>query len=110
MALKGIQAGDILIRVVTAYRHLGTMVTPTACPTQDAARRVSLATSAYAIISGHVLSSKQFCVKIKLQTTAALVDATLLHSCELWASLAEGPASRIEAVYKRWLRKATAQI
>ena len=62
--LKGILAGDLLIRVVSAYKHLGTSVTSTACPTQDAARRVSLASGAYSKVSGHFLSSMQFNFKI----------------------------------------------
>ena len=40
------------MRVVGAYKRLGNMVTSTACPTQDAATRVSQATGAYARVSG----------------------------------------------------------
>ena len=53
------------------------------------------------------MSSKQFDSKVKLNATAAIVGATLLRGCELWAPLAEGPAARIEVVHTRWLRQAT---
>ena len=57
-ACGGIQAGDVLIRAVAAYEYSGTLVTSTACPTQDAAKRITLATGAYAKVSGHFLLSK----------------------------------------------------
>ena len=90
-----------------AYKNLGALLAPRACPTQDAARHITLASGAYNKSSGHFLSSKQFDLPVKLQATAALVDATLLHGSELWAPLADGPAARIEAAHMRWLRKAT---
>ena len=46
---------------------------------------------------------------VKLQASAATVDATLLHGSKLWAHIAAGPALRIEAMHTRWLRKATGE-
>ena len=109
MNFGGILAGEVTVRVVPAYKHLGTLVTSTACPTQDAARRANLDTIAYSRVSGHFLSSRQFDMCFKLQATAAFVDATLLHGSELWAPLAEGIAARIEAVHMHWFRKATGE-
>ena len=56
----GILAGDILLRIVGAYKHLGTLATSTGCPSQDAARRVSQGTATYAKVSGKFLSSALF--------------------------------------------------
>ena len=108
-AVGGICAEGVILRAVGADKHLGTLVTSTACPTQDAARRVSLAGSVYAKVSGHVLSSQQLDLIVKLQASAATVDATLLHGSKSWAHIAAGPALRIEAMHTRWLRKATGE-
>ena len=51
-ALGSILTEEVSVRVVCAYKHLGTTVTSTACPSQDAARRVSKAVSADASVSG----------------------------------------------------------
>ena len=108
-AVGGTLTEHFTTRVVGAYKHLGTLVTSTACPTQDAARRVSQASGAYARVSGHVLSSSQFDLALKLQSTAAFVDATLLSGSELWPPLADGIAARVGAVHTRRLRKATGE-
>ena len=54
VAVGGISAEGFTLRVVGAYKHVGTLVTSTACPTQDAAKRVALANAAYSRMSGHV--------------------------------------------------------
>ena len=96
--LGGISAGDVVVRALSAYKHLGTLVTSTARPTQDAARRTNLATIAYSKVSGHFVSSKQFDLRLKLQATGLFVDATLLQCSVLWSPLlAEGIATCIEA-------------
>ena len=46
-------------------------------------------------------------MRTKLQSVAAVVDATLLHGGELWSELTHFVASRVEAVHMRWLRKVT---
>ena len=51
--VSGIFADKFTVRVAGAYKHLGTLVTSTACPTPDAARLVSLVGWAYARVSGH---------------------------------------------------------
>ena len=48
----GLCVGPALLRVVCAYKHLGTLVTSTGCPTQDAAKRVTQGSAAYAKFSG----------------------------------------------------------
>ena len=55
------------------------------------------------------LSPSQFDLALKLQSTAAFVDATLLSGSKLWPPLADGIASRVEALHMRWLRKATGE-
>ena len=96
-----------VLRVVGAYKHLGTLATSTGCPTQDAARRVAQGTAAYAKLSGKFLSSALFDVKLKIRATGEVVDSTLLHASELWTALSIETAQRIEAIHMRWLRKAT---
>ena len=90
IALGGISTGEVTLRVAPAYKHVRALVTATDSPTQDAARCINLAISAYSKVSGHVLSYKQVDLRIKLQATAASVDATLLHGCELWPPLLKG--------------------
>jgi hypothetical protein len=104
----GIQSMLTVLRVVPTYKHLGSLVSPSGFPTADAARRVQKAVLAYAQLSGHFLSSQQFEIRTKLQTAAALVDATLLHGGQLWLELPSYVASRMEGIHIRWLRKATA--
>ena len=53
----GILVGGFVARVVGAYNHFGTMVVSRDCPAQGAARRITLATSAYSRNSGHFLLS-----------------------------------------------------
>ena len=108
-AVGGILTERVLLRIVGADKHLGTLVTPTACPRQEAARRVSQASTAYASLSGHFLSSIKFDLALKMQSTTAFVDATLLFGCKLWAPWAAGAAARVEAVHTRWLRKVTGE-
>ena len=83
MFIKRCPTEALFLRNQTAD-PVGTLVTSTDSPTQDAARRINLATIAYSKVSGHCLSYKQLDLRIKLQATAALVDATLLHGCKLW--------------------------
>jgi len=56
---------------------------------------------------GPFFHSAQIDLRVKIQTTAALVDATLLNGGQLWTELAPYVAARLEAVHMRWLRKAT---
>ena len=67
-------------RGVATYKHLVTLGIGTACPAQDAARRVQLSTTAYARLSGHYLSSPRFDLARKITSTALIVDAALLHA------------------------------
>ena len=103
----GLLVGAALLRVVCAYKHLGTLATSTGCPAQDAARGVAQGTAAYAKVSGKFISSALFDVKLKIRATGAVVDSTLLRAGELWTALSLEAAQRIEAVHMRWLRKAT---
>ena len=75
-AVGGISAEGFTLQAVGAYKNLCTLVTSTPCPTQDAARRISLATAASSRIVGHVRSARQFDLAVKLQATAFVVDAT----------------------------------
>ena len=103
----GIRVDGFIVRAVGAHKRLGTMVASTACPTQDAAKRIALASAAYSRMSAHFLSSQQFDLAVKLQATAPLVNATVLYARELWPLLSMGTARRLAAVRMRWLRKAT---
>ena len=55
LGLGGISTGEVTLRVAPAYKHVGTLVTSTDCPTQDAAHRINHATIAYSEVSGHFL-------------------------------------------------------
>ena len=94
------------MRAVGAYKRLSSSVTSTACLTQDAARRVSLACFASSRVSGRFLSISQLDLDLKPQATVAIVDATLFSVQVIFgAPLSVGPARRLEAVRVRWLRK-----
>ncbi len=93
------------MRIVPAYKHLGTLVTGNANPSAYAARRVHKATIAYAQFSGLLLSSGQLDVHTQLRSVSAVVDSTFLHGGELWTLLYNDLSSRVEAVHMRWLRK-----
>ena len=85
MALdRSIITERFVLKVVGARKHLGTMVTGTACPAQDASRRIQLPTSTYAWLSGHYLGSTRFDLAMQISSTATFVDATVLHPRELW--------------------------
>ena len=70
---------------------------------------MQLSAIAYGRLSGHDLSSPRFDLALKLASTAAIADATLLHESELWSVLSEQVAGRVEAVHTRWLRKVTGE-
>jgi hypothetical protein len=74
---------------------------------QDATGRIQKAGLAYAQLSGHFLSSRPSDVRVKIQTTATLVDGTMLNCGQLWTELAPYIAVNMEAVHMRWLKKTT---
>ena len=104
----GIRSALAVLRVVPTYKHLGSLVSSSGLPTADAFRRVQKVVLAYPKLSGHFLSSQHLEVRTKLQTAAALVDATLLHGGQLWLELPAFLASKLEGIHMRWIRKATA--
>ena len=106
----GLLCDEFTLRVVPAYKHLGTLATYTAIPTRDAARRIQQANKAYAKMSGHFLGSARIPLETKMLAAGTLVDTVLLHGGELWTPLSAGIAQRVEHVHMRWLRRATAEI
>ena len=108
-AAGGLPSGEFTLRVVPAYKHLGTLVTFTAVPTRNAARRTQQASKADAKMSGHLLGSLQLPLETKILAATTLVDTVLLHASELWPPLAAGIAQKVKYVHTRWLRKATAE-
>ena len=103
-----VQAGAHQLRLVQSYKHLGTLVTATACPAQESARRCRLATGAYRQTSGRFLSSRRFGLPVKRQAVGVVVEAVQLYACELWPEPSAASLRAHEAVHMRWLRKATA--
>ena len=85
------------------------MVIAIACPTQNVARQVHLASGAYARISGHVLGSRKFSLSFKLSATGAVVVATCLAACDLWPILSQDIAAWAEVVHLRCVRKVTGE-
>ena len=71
---------------------------------------MQLSAIAYGRLSGHYISSPRFDLALHISSTAAIVDATLLHASELWSVFSDQVAGRVEAVHMRWLRKATGEL
>jgi len=93
------------LRVVSEYKHLGTVLSEDGSDNLDAVRRVQLSLAAYCPLASKVFGSFSVKICLKLKLADSLVFSRLFYNTHLYARLSKFMMAKLNSVYMRVLRK-----
>ena len=99
--------GDIDLRIVDRYKHLGTIVCPDGNLTPEASQRAASANAAFANLSKNVVGSSSIDVKLRMGVVWSHIFSRLLYNVHIWAKFNGRPRNILNKVYNRVWRRLT---
>ena len=93
------------LRVVSEYKHLGTVLSFDGSDNLDTVRRVQLSLAAYCPLASKVFGSFSVKICLKLKLADSLVFSRLFYNTHLYARLSKFVMAKLNSVYMRVLRK-----
>eukprot|EP00435_Cladocopium_sp_Y103_P064020 s1283_g25.t1 len=97
-------AGDLRLRCVPCYEHLGTFFVAEGKIGAELQHRVSRATQAHHQVRRAVLHNRHISCATRLKLFEALIMPILLHGAGNWPLLNHPQLTRLHGLYLKWLR------
>ena len=98
-------AGASHLRVVSEYKHLGSIIGADGGAGSDVPRRVSSAMTSYAPLAVKLFGSAQVSRQVRLALASSLIFSRLLYNAHTWSSWTATMYCKLNAVYMRVLRR-----
>ena len=96
---------SIALRVVSEYKHLGSMVSRDGNLVPDAVHRSCTAMASYCPLSAKIFACRRIARQVRIRLFMSLVVSRLLYNVHVWSHMPKKAYAKLNAVYMRGLRR-----
>ena len=110
ISIKTAALGNVDLRIVDRYKHLGGVVTAGSTMLPEVLARSDSSTTAFLPLANKVFSARWLPSQTRTSLAKSLIYSRLLHNACTWPSLPTSAAAKVHATYMKPLRRITGDV
>jgi hypothetical protein len=99
------ECGDVSLRIVGEYKHLGSVIDNVGTALQDVPIRCSAAMVTYSPLAKKVFGAIRIQRAVRMRLFSSLVVSRLIYNVHTWSNITGAMYSKLNSVYMRGLRR-----